>query len=331
VPFPPVVVDISPPESPAELRQSLLESCGRAVKSAGCVERGAPGAADATISATVSWSGGSHVRLEVVLVLSNQKVEREIDFGPHDAPAERWRTTGLVVGTLASVLSRNELPSVGELPAAPETPDAEVKPREPVPEPEQRHIPAEPDPRETLLVVPRVRARAPAAATKLSVDLSALMAPAIVGGPMRLGGEVGGRLRFGDVPVEPTLSAAYSQTVADVDGVDARIFDAFVGLALTGNLGGPFSAVARGQGFFRWLETSTTPSGSLGPISAARVVGGARIGLDGLVRIADPLSLFVGAAGIFAAGSTDVTVHRRIVGSIPALSYELRAGVSFEF
>jgi len=152
-----------------------------------------------------------------------------------------------------------------------------------------------------------------------------------VGGPMRLGGEIGGRLRIGDVPVEPALAAAYSETLSDVDGVDARIFDAFIGFAVTGNVGGPFSTVARGEGFFRWLETSTAPSGSLGPTSATRVVGGARIGLDGLVRVADPLSLFVGAAGIFAAGSTDVTIHRRIVGSIPALSYELRAGMSVAF
>jgi hypothetical protein len=329
VPFPPVVVDFSPPESPPELRRSLLESCGRAVKSAECVERGAAGSADAAVAATVTWTGGAHVRLQVILVASNQKVEREIDFGPHDAPAERWRTTGLVVGTLASVLSRNELPSVGELPAAPETPKDEETPREPEPEP--RQVASEPDARETLLVVRHAKERNPRPEAKIFVDLSALLAPAIVSGPMRIGGEVGGRLRFGGMPIEPAVAAAYSETVADIDGVDVRVFDAFVGFAAAGNLGGPFSAVARGQGFFRWLETSTAPSGSLGPTSAARLVGGARIGLDGLARIADPLSLFVGAAGTFAAGSTDVTTHRRIVGSVAALSYELRAGLSLEF
>jgi hypothetical protein len=330
VPFPPVVVDISPSDSPAELRRSLLEACGRAVKSADCVERGAPGSVDATIVATVHWSGGGHVRLEVNLVQSSQKVERDIDFGPHDLPAERWRTTGLVIGTLASVLSRNELPSVGELPEPPAAPKPEAKPLEPEPEPEPRLVPSEPDPREKLLIVPRPRAVKPRAPTKAFVDLSALMAPAIVGGPMRLGGEIGGRLRLGKIPIEPALAAAYSESLSDIDGINARFFDAFVGFAVTGNLGGPFSSIARGEGFFRWLETSTTASGGLGPTSAARVVGGARIGLDGLFRVADPLSLFVGAAGIFAAGSTDVTIHRSIVGTIPALSYEVRAGLSFE-
>jgi hypothetical protein len=331
VPFPPVVVDISPPESPPELRRSLLEACSRAVKSTGCVERNAAGSTEGGITATVRWSGGGHVRLEVTLATSNQKVEREIEFAAHDALGERWRTTGLVVGTLASVLSRNELPSVGELPAPPETPTPEAKAPEPEPAPEPRQVPAEPDPRKTLLVVPRARPHKPRPEAKLFVDLSALMAPAIVGGPMRLGGEVGGRIRFGNIPVEPAVAVAYSETLADLDGVAARFFDAFIGFAVTGNLGGPFSTVARGEGFFRWLETSTSPSGSLGPISAARVVGGARVGLDGLVRVADPLSLFVGGAGIFAAGSTDVTIHRRVVGSVPALSYEVRAGLSFEF
>jgi hypothetical protein len=138
-------------------------------------------------------------------------------------------------------------------------------------------------------------------------------------------------LRFSAIPVEPAVAVAYSESLSDVDGVDARFLDAFVGVTVSGSLGGPFSTVARGEGFFRWLETSTTPSGSLGPTSAARVVGGARIGLDGLVRVTKPLSLFVGGAGIFAAGSTDVTVRHHVVGSIPALSYELRAGVSFAF
>jgi hypothetical protein len=329
VPFPPVVVDISPPDSPAELRRSLLEACGRAVKSAECVERGAAGSADGSIVATVRWSGDGHVRLEVALVASNQKVEREIDFGPHDARGERWRTTGLVVGTLASVLSRNELPSVGELPEVPETPKPQEPAKEPEPSPESA-APVGPDPRDTLLRVPRARPRKPRAQTHVIVDLSAVVAPAIGGGPVRLGGEMGGRLRLGDVPVEPAVAVAYSESVSDKDGVNARFFDAFVGVAVSGSLGGPFSTVARGEGFFRWLETSTAASGSLGPTSAARVVGGARIGLDGLVLVTKPLSLFVGAAGIFAAGSTDVTVRRLVVGSIPALSYEVRAGLSFE-
>lgn len=331
MPFPPVVVDISPPDSPPELRRSLLEACGRAVKSAECVERAADGSADGSIVATVHWRGGGHVRLEVALVASNQKVEREIDFGPHDAPGERWRTTGLVVGTLASVLSRNELPSMGELPEAPEAPKHEEPEKEPEPSLESSPASSGPDPRNTLLRVPRTRRHKPSPTTNLFVDLSALVAPAIVGGPMRLGGEVGGRLHFGNAPVEPAVAVAYSESLSAIDGVDARFFDAFVGVTVTGNLGGPFSTVARGEGFFRWLETSTTASASLGPTSAARVVGGARIGLDGLVRVTKPLSLFVGGAGIFAAGSTDVTVHRRVVGSIPALSYEVRAGLSLAF
>src|SRR5438552_3609364 len=121
---------------------------------------------------------------------------------------------------------------------------------------------------------------------------------------------------------------AYSERHSEVERVDARVFEPFFGFAISGILEGSFSSVARGEGFVRWLEARADESPALSPAALSRVVGGARIGLDGLVRITDPLSLFIGAAGVFAAGSTDVTSHRRIVGSIPALSYELRAGLS---
>lgn len=145
---------------------------------------------------------------------------------------------------------------------------------------------------------------------------------------MRWGAELGGRLRFPTTPVEPSAAVAYSESVSDTDGVGVRMFDGFAGFAVTGALGGPFSSVAHGEGFVRWLEVSVESTTSAKPTELHRVLGGARIGLDGLVRLADPLSAFLGAAGVFSAGSTDVTVHHRFVGSIPALSYELRAGVS---
>ena len=130
------------------------------------------------------------------------------------------------------------------------------------------------------------------------------------------------------IPVEPVVEVAYSESVSDYQGAETRIVDAFAGVAVTGDLGGPFSSVARGEGFFRWLEASTEPGGSLGPTEKSRILGGARLGLDGLVRIANSFSVFVGAAGIFAAGSTDVSIRNQNIGSVPALSYELRAGVT---
>jgi hypothetical protein len=326
VPLAPVVVEVSPPESPPELRRSLLDACGRAVKNGGCVERGTAGSEEATIVAVVTWRGNEHVRLEIVLRDAPQKVEREIDFGPHDAPEERWRTTGLVVGTLASVLSRNELPSVGELPEAPEAPKSETKA---VPQPAPESVPQpEPEAKDVLLRPPRTGPGRAPARTRALIQLSALLAPALGGGPMRSGAELGGRLRFPATPIEPSLAVAYSETLSDVDGVGVRMFDAFAGFSVTGALGGPFSAVAHGEGFVRWLEASVGSTASSSPTALPRVLGGARIGLDGLVRLADPLSAFVGAAGVFSAGSTDVTIHHRFIGSLPALSYELRAGVS---
>src|ERR1041385_9436198 len=94
----PVVVQVSPAESPGDLRRALLESCGRAVKTTDCVEPRDPTASsDSVIVATVTWNGSDHVRLEVTLKKTSQVVDREIDFGPHDAAEEQWRTAGLVV------------------------------------------------------------------------------------------------------------------------------------------------------------------------------------------------------------------------------------------
>lgn len=329
----PIVIAISPADSPSELRRTLLEACGRAVKVTECVERTATKEppSDGSIVATITWRGAGHVRLEVALRTANQTVEREIDFGPHDATEERWRTTGLVVGTLASVLARNELPSAGELPAAPE-PEATAEPRAPEPErTPDRPLPSEPEARSTLLRPPHTHRRRAPPRSEVFVDASALLAPAIVGGAFRSGGELGGRWRPAGFPVEPAAAVAYSETISDYHGVESRFFDAFIGLAVTGKLGGPFSSTARGEGFVRWLEVSTNPSGSLGPTEKARVYGGARVGLDGVVRITDPFSAFVGAAGIFGAGSTDVSIRSSALGSVPALSYELRLGMSLGF
>jgi hypothetical protein len=332
VPASPIVVVISPPESPVELRRALLSACAQAVKTAGCVEpdtgpAGTSTPAEGVIVATVTWSGTEHVRLEVALRKANQTVEREIDFAARDAPEERWRTTGLVIGTLASVLARNEFPSAGELP---EPPEAEPAPAPSATEPAPPEAPAEPpsNAKETLLRPPHAHRRSSERTVRAHVDLSALVAPALVGGPFRLGGALGGRLHVRAVPYEPAATVEYSETLSDFHGIRARFFDAFLGFAVTGALGGPFSIVARGDGFVRWLEAHVEPSGSLGPTEKSRVLGGARVGLDGVMRVADPFSLFVGAAGLFAAGATDVSTHNRNVGSVPALSYELRLGVS---
>lgn len=299
------------------------------MKTAECVEPGekSPEPSESAIVATVTWRGTDHVRLEVTLRPSHQMVTRDIDFGPHDAVEERWRTTGLVVGTLASVLARNELPSAGELPEVPE-PERPPAPSPEEPEPELSAPPPQSNARDTLLQPPHFHGRPPAPPWRLFVDAAGFVAPAVVGGPYRAGGDLGLRLRAAALPVEPAADVEYSESLADLSGVRIRIVDAFLGFAVSGNLGGPFSSVARGEGFFRWLEASAEPVGALGPTEKARVLGGARVGLDGMARIVDRFSVFVGAAGIFAAGSTDVRARSQSVGSVPALSYELRAGIT---
>src|SRR5215471_6679784 len=99
-----VAVEIAPPDAGTALKQSLLDACSRAAEQR-CTEP--QGETEPNIVAIISWRDPLHATVEVALRREQRWIVRTMAFVDQDAPEERWRAVGLVIGTLASHISHN--------------------------------------------------------------------------------------------------------------------------------------------------------------------------------------------------------------------------------
>src|SRR5664279_2629453 len=112
--MPMVMVEIAPPEPPADLARALVDACSAAVRVGSC-SRAEGGMAAAVIpkgtaAATVRWetADGRRVQIEVGVAGEGQTAGRgrSIEFAATDPLVERWRSVGLTIATLAGEISR---------------------------------------------------------------------------------------------------------------------------------------------------------------------------------------------------------------------------------
>ncbi|HEX4339071.1 MAG TPA: hypothetical protein VH062_24355 [Polyangiaceae bacterium] len=326
-----VAVEIAPPDATPLLKQSLLDACSRAAEES-CVI--AQGEQEPNVVAIVSWGDPLHARLEVALRREQRWVVRAMGFEQRDAPEERWRAVGLVIGTLASLMAHNK-----EVPVAPETkptplpvpapappvaaaPGPPLPPEEPATEqPLTGDRVAEPIPTESVTERPPSR--------HAFIDAALVVGSALDRGPPRLGAEVDGHLLLvGDVYA--LLGAAYTTATSRVAGVQTTFAEAFIGVSYVRELGSAFTlalhAEALGERFSPSIE-----SGNGGPSSGERWLGGARAGADVYLWRTDPLGFFAGAAAKWTSGVTDVSDGGTFVGSAPSFGYVVRAGAAYGF
>jgi hypothetical protein len=312
VPLAPVSVDIAPPGSRDDHRQALLDACSRAARGTTCIEDG-PGAAESHVVAIVSWRDPSNVRLEVALRSEQKWLIREIHFENEDPPLERWRAVGLVIGTLASVMTFAE-----EQPPTPEPAPAEPPPPPPRPEPATA-LPA------TARSTEPTRRRA-------WLEAGTTLGSALNRGPVALGAEIAGRLRLFR-SLYGSAGIGYSRGLGNVSGVRTVFMDAFVGIAYEREFGERFALVLRADGFVERFEPSLAPDSAFAaaPTSGERVLGGARAGADVFYWGAHPVGFFLGGTGRVVSGATDVRAYGNVVAAAPVLGGAFRAGVAFEF
>jgi hypothetical protein len=307
VPNAPVSVEIAPPESREALRAALLDACTRTVKDTECVENAPEGTPPAVV-AIVSFRDPGNVHLEVAVRPEQRWVTRDIHFVEGDPLEERWRAVGLVIGTLASVMTKKEAPVEPVVPPPAAPPPAAPKQEEPKP------------------------AAAPAAAPEPRsgwIGIGPVLGSAMDTGPARLGGELSGHLRLAS-RVYGTAGAAFSKSLGRVQGVSASFVEVFAGAALDVDLGREFALVGRAEAYAERFEPSVS-DGSATPTSGARWLGGARLGADVFYWGAAPVGFFVGATGKVASGATDVRVGGQVVGTLPVFGAMIRAGIAFEF
>lgn len=326
-----VAVEIAPPDAAAPLKQSLLDACSRAAEER-CVEP--LGDQEPNVVAIVSWADPLHARLEVALRREQRWVVRTMGFAQQDAPGERWRAVGLVIGTLASLMAHNkEPPDVGEAPPNPAPPPA-AEPTSAPPTPSQPPVVATPP---TPAPVPDHVERAHAVETQRGtqpprhgfVGGAIVAGSALDRGAPRLGGELDGHLLLGG-GVHALAGVAYSTAVARLQGVQTTFAEAFLGLLYARELGSGFTgalhAEALGERFAPSIE-----NGGGGPTTGERWLGGARFGADVYYWAAPSVGFFAGAAAKWTAGLTDVSAAGAFVGTAPTLGYVFRAGAAYGF
>jgi hypothetical protein len=314
VPYPPVVVEIAPPQSPPELRRTLLDACSRAVRESTCVEPSAAGPETPVAVAVVSWFGKAKVRVEVALRREQQWIVREIQFSERDPAPERWRAAGLVIGTLASVVSRG-----GELPAGKRS----TAPRE------SESPASEPSANADLGVGTESAKRA--APPDVWLELVAKVGPGLDPGPLRLGPELGVRVGLADLPLYASASVSYAEGLERSNDVRASWFEGFAGLGAQRSLGGAFVGLVHLEALAQRFAVSVSTQGSEAPAGGDRFLGGVRIGASLGWWVSEPLGFVVGVHGKWITGATDVRVRGERVAVAPVLSYSAGAGFLYGF
>jgi hypothetical protein len=329
-----VAIEIAPPDAAPPLKQSLLDACGRSAE-APCVE--AQGEqAEPSIVAIVSWQDPLHVRLEVALRHEQRWVVRAMAFAEQDAPEERWRAVGLVIGTLGTLIAQNKEPPGTEASHAVAPPGAAEGPG-PV-EPALPPLRSEPAPAVPPVegtpdhVAPGESGTAPAGNEKHRdgwVGAALVVGSALDHGSPRMGAELDGQVHLGS-SVYALVGFSYSAALARVDGVQTTFAEAFAGLLYAREVSKNYNAAFHVEALAERFSPSIT-SGDGGPTEGERWLGGARAGADVFYWGLEPIGFFLGAAAKWTAGATDVRRSGQYVGSAPTLGYVVRAGTAFDF
>jgi hypothetical protein len=280
--------------------------------------------------AVVSWFGKAKVRVEVALRREQQWIVREIQFNERDPAPEKWRAAGLVIGTLASVVSRggelpaNDVPSVGQA-----GPDG--KSPQPTAPPESASPASVQTDEADLGDGGAESAKRAAVLPDVWLELIANVGSGLDPGPLRLGPELGIRVGLAELPLYACASVSYSEGLERSNDVRASWFEGFAGLGLQRSLGGAFVGLVHLEALAQRFAVSVSTQGSEAPAGGDRFVGGARIGAGLAWWVSEPLGVVVGAYGKWITGATDVRVRGERVAVAPVLSYSAGAGFLYGF
>jgi hypothetical protein len=326
-----VAVEIAPPDAGTALKQSLLDACSRAAEERCTEPQGEQ--TEPNIVAIVSWRDPLHARLEVALRREQRWVVRTMAFADQDAPEERWRAVGLVIGTLASLIARNIEPPPADGEARPTTtPSGPGGTPPPAPAPPASADRAAPPAEEPDHVAPPAIVESPTyepPPRTAWLGIAVVVGSALDRGAPRVGGELDGHLRLaGDL--YGLVGGSYSAATARVDGVQTSFAEAFAGLLYARDLGHAFTATFRAEGLLERFAPSID-SASGGATEGERWLGGARAGVDAFYWGLEPVGFFLGGGIKWTPAPTDVEVSGKYVGSTPTIGYVFRAGTSFAF
>ena len=273
----------------------MLQACDEAFLRGGCA------LADASAvtpppqrSIRIAWSDSEQLAVHLELTIPGQiKPERvrDLSFLPGDNIIERWRSVGLVAGTLADESLLFESHS--------------NPPQPPIPPPIHPLSPSLPG-------TPRPHPPRPRQATWLD--------GAFTTGPVLSRWQLGGALRGGHAlggALFTLVGVRYSELPRDSDGLKLRWLTTSVGMGLrTWPAPGWLEADFRLEILSELAQASALDSATGNVDASGRLAPGARIGADVGLKLSDWGQIIVGGDIAYTGRPIEVRVHSLTAGTV---------------
>ena len=304
MPIPPVIVEL-PPDASAHEAAALIEACNKSLPERGCelISPGRDGEARSGV-ALVRRRGERKLLIELG-VLRDRKVSwvlRELEFKADDPEQERWRTVGLVIGTLVGQAEAGSPPE-------PRNDLAQEPRRAPADTPVARDI------------------RPKVAEWRASLGVDAVAGPALEQESWRLGAGFGGGFRLARSPVFLQLGLRYAATPRDSDGVALSWASAAAGVGVHWDLSRPLKLESTAALVVERVGASATSADTGESDSGARFTAGGRLGLGLLVLPSGFFGIFVGTEGTVLASTTRLVVAGQDAGRVQNPTYGFGLGL----
>ncbi len=311
--MPVVLVEISPPDPPAELSQALVDACSSTVREGKCDLASEAGSSPASALAIVRWTNEDEsealVQVGVREGTTTNWQSRTLRFIDTDLRVERWRSVGLTIATL-----------VGE------TAESARKTASPKKHPQPTRSPAPPPPKPAPSPEPSRDGRSRGVPLhRIWVDLGAYAGPGLGGGDFRAGGRIEAGWRPSRLPLFLSPGVGYAIRPEDDQGLSARWLNVGITAGWTFELHSQWNIEPQVGGHVEVMEAaieSTTARKDSG-----RHTGyGGDIGIQLVLRLGR-LCPFAEVQGHYNDRGTDVTVAGQPAGTASAAGFSLGLGV----
>jgi hypothetical protein len=314
-----VMVEISPPDSPAVLTQALLDACSAAVRAGRCVPDDPASKAESMAVAIVRWddAGERHAHVEVGIRNAGEPVwsTRNLDFGDTDPPLERWRSVGLTIATLAGEMVARTEEAKGSTESTPAAPKGEVASSKAA-HPDEAGIDAGTEPR---------HAKSSGRATSwIGATLAA--GPGLDDGSVRWGGWADAGFRPLPLPLFLRLSLGVAVRPRDANGLSVQWETATLGVGgIVGN--GPLTLEPRVAASLDAVHAAVADS-SHREDSGTRIGFGLHAGAETVFHF--DRSAFVASLDAWHLGArTDILIQNARAGVSAADGWALGLGFRF--
>jgi len=305
------MVELAPPDAPADLTYALIAACTRAIDGARCALISAgPEEATPYAIAIVSWQGADQLRVRIEVGIRTtertQWLSRGMSFRAEDDPQERWKAAGLTIATL-----------VGEVAHATAPPSA--------------------DPAEPLPSVAESRRRTPSGAIagkpveaggpRFQGESAIRFGPGLESGSHRLGAVLAVGYLPRRFPVQPWLCAGYATQIGASAPVAVSWTTFGVGATIEPLTLGDVAMRVRSEAFgVRTTAEATSDLDGQAAFGASWKTGWL-LGVDAVWPARGDFAWTAGLEGWTTSGRVNVRWNERTVGTESLFGWAARTGV----